>query len=164
MLIKLHIIVRVHYASLLIENMCFAALTNLVSVVFVCCKVVGVKESGSRIYRSYHSAIIDDLVDELTSFLITSPKSFSATQFHFPYDIFTPTESLGRGSSSCVILGHLHNHPQTQAVLKISANTHCITIERMVLTRLHTLYPMEITFPRHVNLPAADAIRFDRKV
>jgi hypothetical protein len=139
----------------------FAALTNLKSLVFVCTKVVGYKEeSGSRIYRSFHSVMINDIY-QLRSFLITSPQSFAATQFQFPYDIFTPIESLGRGSSSCVILGRLRNNAQREAVLKISANTHCITIERMVLTRLRTLYPNETTFPRHMTLSAAEAILLD---
>lgn len=142
----------------------FAALTNLEAVVFVAATVKYDARQRKRVFYYFHSDLIEGdekLVSEMTSFLITTPASLDATTFTFPYNLFTPTRALGRGASSCVMQGTLHENENSvtkQVVLKISANPHCIAVERYVLSQLFAAYPAVKTFPCLLESPSIAAL------
>lgn len=111
------------------RDVAFGVVTNLTECIFIAVTFrIGTK--GRRIYVSYHSAVIPrtNLVQELTSFVSTPAAALGHT-FRFPVSVFTPTEFLGRGSTSTAILGRWQGQ---ELVMKLSVHHAPMEVERRV--------------------------------
>jgi hypothetical protein len=88
--------------------------------------------------------------------LTTTTASFGADEFLFPETLFEVIDSLGRGSSSCVLrVKWLQNTVEDIfVVLKVSANSNCIRVEKAVLQQLEGAFPSTAAFFPRLFHPA----------
>lgn len=112
---------------------CFGALTNLKSVLFV-----AVIRADNK-YHWYRSGVdsSDSALQNLSTFLATSPKCLGKVAFDFPHDLFCPIKPLGRGSTSWVVEASMVSNPEITRAVKISCNKEALQVERRLLQYLH---------------------------